>query len=52
MALCAIDLNDAAIVGVGPDGLLLADPGYVPGCAAVPDPDEPVRPCTWTTAPP
>ncbi len=37
MALCAIDLNDAAIVGVGPDGLLLGDPGYVPGCAAVVD---------------
>ncbi len=37
MALYAIDLNDAAIVGIGPDGLLLGDTGYVPGYAALVD---------------
>jgi len=37
MALIAIDLNDAAIAGVGPDGLLMDDPGYIPGYAALVD---------------
>ena len=37
MAILAIELNDAAIVGVGPDGLAIGKPGYVPGYAALVD---------------
>lgn len=37
MALIAIDLNDATLAGVGPDGPLLGEPWYVPGYAATVD---------------
>lgn len=37
MSLYAIELNDAALAGVGPAGLALDDPGYEPGYAAVAD---------------
>ncbi|MFQ5634014.1 MAG: FHA domain-containing protein [Gammaproteobacteria bacterium] len=37
MVMIAIDLNDAAITAVGPAGLELDDPGYVPGYAAAID---------------
>ena len=37
MSTFAVDLNDSSIAVAGPDGLLLAEPGYVPGYAAMVD---------------
>lgn len=37
MTVLALELNDAAIAGVAPDGLVWPEPGYVPGYAAATD---------------